>query len=81
MGQPPDKGVTPDVARDLCQRVGSKATLAGSIANLGGEYVLGLTATNCATGDLLATMQARASSKAEVLKALTKFHPIFGQTG
>ena len=72
MGQPPDKGVTPDVARDLCQRVGSKATLAGSIANLGGEYVLGLTATNCATGDLLATVQARASSKAEVLKALDK---------
>ena len=57
---------------DLCQRVGSKATLAGSIVNLGGEYVVGLTATNCATGDSLATEQARASQKAEVLKALDK---------
>ena len=70
MGQSADKGLTPDVARDLCQRVGSKATLTGSIADLGGEYVIGLTATNCATGDLLATVQARASGKAEVLKAL-----------
>ncbi len=72
MGQSPGKGLTPDVARDLCQRVGSKATLEGSIADLGGEYVIGLTATNCASGDLLATVQARAYGKAEVLKALDK---------
>jgi tetratricopeptide (TPR) repeat protein len=40
--------------------------------NLGGEYVVGLTATNCTTGDSLATEQARASQKSGVLKALDK---------
>jgi eukaryotic-like serine/threonine-protein kinase len=72
MGLQPDQSITREVARDLCQRVGDMATLVGSIANLGGEYVIGLTANNCVTGDLLATVQARASSKAEVLKALDK---------
>jgi hypothetical protein len=59
----------------VCERVGGKATLAGLIANLGGQYVVGLTATNCTTGDLLATVQARASNKAEVLKALDSSPP------
>ena len=72
MGLQADQPVTSEIARELCQRAGSKATLAGSIVNLGGEYVLGLTATNCATGDSLATEQARASQKAEVLKALDR---------
>ena len=63
MGLQADQPVTSEIARELCQRAGSKATLAGSIVNLGGEYVLGLTATNCATGDSLATEQARASQK------------------
>jgi serine/threonine protein kinase len=72
MGRAPDQRVRGEVARDLCQRVGSKAMLAGSIANLGGEYVIGLNAVNCATGDSLASEQARASGKNEVLKALDK---------
>jgi eukaryotic-like serine/threonine-protein kinase len=72
MGRQAGQPITSETARDLCQRVGSKATLAASIRTLGGEYIVGMTATNCATGDLLATVQARASHKAEVLKALDK---------
>ena len=72
MGRQADQAITSDIARELCQRVGSKATLTGSIVNLGGEYVVGLTATNCATGDSLATEQERASKKELVLKALDK---------
>ena len=70
MGRSPEQAVTGEVARDLCQRVGGKAVLAGSISNLGNEYVLGLNAINCATGDTLVAEQARASGKSEVLKAL-----------
>jgi eukaryotic-like serine/threonine-protein kinase len=70
MGLQVDQSITGEIARDLCQRVGGKVTLAGSIVNLGGEYVVGLTATNCATGDSIATQQARASQKSDVLKAL-----------
>jgi len=70
MGRPPEQPVTGEVARELCQRVDSKAMLAGSISALGDEYVIGLNAINCATGDTLVAEQARASGKGEVLKAL-----------
>jgi tetratricopeptide (TPR) repeat protein len=70
MGRSPDVPAMGEVARELCQRVGSKAMLAGSISNLGSEYVIGLNAINCSTGDTLVAEQARASSKSEVLKSL-----------
>ena len=62
--------LTPEVARELCQRAGSKAYLAGSIGNLGSEYVLGLKAVNCESGDTLAEEQVTAASKEKVLDAL-----------
>ncbi len=70
MGRSPDLPVMGDVAQELCQRVGSKALLAGSISQLGNTYVIGLNATNCATGDSLAKQQVQAVGKEEVLKAL-----------
>jgi tetratricopeptide (TPR) repeat protein len=72
MGQSPDARLTPELARDLCQRTGSAAVLDGSIASLGNEYVLGLRATNCRTGDILAEEQVRATGKEQVLTALDK---------
>jgi DNA-binding winged helix-turn-helix (wHTH) protein/tetratricopeptide (TPR) repeat protein len=62
--------LTPEVARELCQRAGSKAYLAGSIGRLGSKYVLGLKAINCLSGDTLAEEQVTASSKENVLDAL-----------
>ena len=62
--------LTPEVARELCQRAGSKAYLAGSIGSLGSEYVLGLKAVNCQSGDTLAEEQVTAASKEKVLDAL-----------
>jgi DNA-binding winged helix-turn-helix (wHTH) protein/tetratricopeptide (TPR) repeat protein len=70
MGQPPDARLTPEIARELCQRTGSAAVLDGSIATLGNQYVLGLKAVNCANGDVLAEEQATADSKEHVLKTL-----------
>src|SRR5262245_57972742 len=57
MARPRDARLTRDVAQEVCQRTGSKAMLAGSIASLGSHYVLGLTALNCQTGDSLASDQ------------------------
>jgi serine/threonine protein kinase/Flp pilus assembly protein TadD len=65
-----DTKLTPDVARELCQRADSKAYIAGSIASLGNEYVLGLKAVNCQSGDPLAEQQVTAASKEKVLDAL-----------
>jgi tetratricopeptide (TPR) repeat protein/predicted Ser/Thr protein kinase len=70
MTRPRDTKLTPDVARDLCQRAGSKAYIAGSIASLGSQYVLGLQAVNCQSGDPLAQEQVTAPAKEKVLDAL-----------
>jgi eukaryotic-like serine/threonine-protein kinase len=70
MGRSPGERLTPELARDLCQRAGSKAYLSGSIAGLGSQYVIGLKAVNCQTGDSLAQEQVTADSKERVLKAL-----------
>ena len=58
------------MARELCQRAGSKAYIAGSIDRLGSEYVIGLKAINCSTGDVLAVEQKTAAGKEKVLQAL-----------
>jgi serine/threonine protein kinase/tetratricopeptide (TPR) repeat protein len=70
MTQPPGTKLTPGVTRELCQRSGSKAYLSGSIASLGSEYVLGLKAVNCQSGDTLAEEQVTAASKEKVLDTL-----------
>ncbi|MGC2478685.1 MAG: hypothetical protein WA423_02605, partial [Candidatus Sulfotelmatobacter sp.] len=62
--------LTPEVTRELCQRAGSKAYIAGSIGSLGSEYVLGLKVINCESGDTLAEEQVTAASKEKVLDAL-----------
>jgi len=70
MSRPAGTKLTPEVTRELCQRAGSKAYLAGSIASLGSQYVLGLNAVNCQSGDPLAEEQVTAASKEKVLDAL-----------
>jgi eukaryotic-like serine/threonine-protein kinase len=70
MTRPVDTKLTPDVARELCLRVASKAYIAGSIGSLGSEFVLGLKAMNCQSGDALAEEQVTVVSKEKVLDAL-----------
>jgi serine/threonine protein kinase/tetratricopeptide (TPR) repeat protein len=70
MSRPAGTKLTPEVTRELCQRAGSKAYIAGSIASLGSQYVLGLKAVNCQSGDPLAEQQVTAASKEKVLDAL-----------
>ena len=72
MGRQPGDRLSQDVARDLCQRTGSTAMIAGSISSLGSQYLVGLNAINCRTGDSLALEQEQASSKEDVVKALGK---------
>lgn len=70
MGQPADARLTPKLVREVCARTGSTALLEGSIASLGNQYVLGLRAENCRTGDILDEEQVQAARKEEVLHAL-----------
>ena len=70
MGKSSDQKLTPEIGREVCQRSGGVAVLNGSIASLGSEYVLGLRAVNCRTGDVLAQEQETAASKEKTLAAL-----------
>src|SRR2546425_410078 len=72
MGQPTNVRLTPQVAREVCQRTNSTAALDGSIALIGTRYNLILKAVNCVNGELLASTEAQASDKNHVLDALGK---------
>jgi len=72
MGQSADARLTPELAREICERTGSAAVLEGSIASLGSQYVLGLRAKNCRTGDTLDDEQVQATRKEDVLNALSQ---------
>src|SRR6266513_4652958 len=70
MGQPANVRLTPQIAREVCQRTNSTAALEGSIALIGARYDLIVKAVNCASGDLLASAEAQANDKSHVLDAL-----------
>jgi serine/threonine protein kinase len=70
MTRPPDTKLTAEVAREVCERSASNAYIAGSIANLGSQYVLELKVVNCQTGDTLAQKQVTAEGKEKVLNSV-----------
>ena len=70
MTRPEDTPLTPEIAREVCQRAGSPAYIAGDIAPLGNQYVIGLNAVNCHSGDTLAQEQVTAPSKEKVVDTL-----------
>ena len=72
MGRSTGDRLTPEITREICLRTGSRAMLSGSIAALGSQYVVGLKAVDCNTGDVLAEAQEQAASKEAVLKALDR---------
>jgi len=82
--QPKDARLTRELAREVCQRTGSAASIEGSVSSLGSQYVVGLKAVNCRSGDVLANEQSTAGGKEQVLKALgetaTKIRETLGES-
>jgi tetratricopeptide (TPR) repeat protein/predicted Ser/Thr protein kinase len=72
MSRPADARLTPELAKEICERTASAATLDGSIAGMGSQYVLGLRARNCRSGDVLDEEQVQAARKEDVLNALSQ---------
>jgi eukaryotic-like serine/threonine-protein kinase len=72
MAQPSEARLTPEMGREVCQRTGSAAVLDGSISSLGTQYVLGLRAVNCRTGESIDAEQVQAARKEDVLNALSQ---------
>ena len=72
MGRPADAPLTPEIAQEICERTASAAVLDGSIASLGSQYVLGLRAKTCDSGEVLTEEQVQAARKEDVLNALSQ---------
>jgi serine/threonine protein kinase/tetratricopeptide (TPR) repeat protein len=72
MGQPKDARVTPEIALQICERTASAAVLEGSIASVGSQYVLGLSARSCHTGSVLDQEQIQAARREDVLNSLSQ---------
>jgi eukaryotic-like serine/threonine-protein kinase len=72
MGQPKEARLTSDVAQQICERTASAMVLQGSIASLGNQYVLGLRARNCNTGDIVDQEQAQVARREDVLNSLSQ---------
>jgi tetratricopeptide (TPR) repeat protein len=70
MTLPPNTTLTSELAREVCLRTGSQAYIAGAIAALGTEYVVGLKAVNCQSGEVLAQQQITAPAKEKILDGL-----------
>ena len=70
MGQKADAKLTPEIARELCQRTASAAVIDGSITQIGAPYLLTVKAVNCSNGETLASTEAQASDKSHVLDVL-----------
>ena len=72
MGQPKEARLTSEVAQQICERTASAIVLEGSIASLGSQYVLGLRARNCNTGNILDQEQIQAAKREDVLNSLSE---------
>jgi len=72
MGRPADARITPEIGREICEREGLKAYIAGKIAPMGSQYVLTLVASEGHSGAMLAHEQVEATSKEGVLNALSQ---------
>ena len=70
MGQPAGVPLRPEIAREVCLRTGSTAVIDGSIARMGNQYVIGLKALECRTGDTLAEEQKTADAREQILRAM-----------
>jgi hypothetical protein len=72
MGQPKDARLNSEVAQQICERTASAAVLEGSIARVGSQYVLGVRAKNCNTGNILDQEQTVAARREDVLNSLSQ---------
>ena len=70
MGRDASERLTPELAREVCQRLATRAMVRGSISRLGALYVLMLEATECASGASLAKEQGETARVEQVLETL-----------
>ena len=71
-GEDPDRPITRSGARRVCGPARAPAIVVGSIALMGRNYVIGLEAVACETGETLARHQAEVAGKEQVLHGMER---------
>jgi serine/threonine protein kinase/tetratricopeptide (TPR) repeat protein len=84
MGRDAMEPLTQEIAGEVCQRNAAKAMLAGTIASIGNQYLLTLSAQDCVSGAILAEQQVTADGKDNVITALgegvSSFREMLGES-
>jgi eukaryotic-like serine/threonine-protein kinase len=70
MTRSPDERIVGAIAREVCQRAGGAIMVSGSITPVAAQYLVALEATNCATGDTVASTRSEAHDRNQVLSTL-----------
>jgi tetratricopeptide (TPR) repeat protein len=70
MGRKSDDALTPETAREVCERANRDLLLTGNIAQIGSVYLLTLQASDCRTGETMASTKSKAKTKEEILGAI-----------
>jgi tetratricopeptide (TPR) repeat protein len=72
MRRSPATRLTPEIAREICQRTASAAIIESSLSKVGSGYLLTLRGRNCTAGGLVGEEQSQAPGKNEVLNQLRR---------
>ena len=72
MTRPPDTALTPSVAHEVCARNNGAAVVDGAVAQVGGKYLLTLTATDCSGGSIVAADKAEVDRRDDLLPSLDR---------
>jgi DNA-binding winged helix-turn-helix (wHTH) protein/tetratricopeptide (TPR) repeat protein len=70
MGRKGDDALTPEVAAEVCERGNRDVLLTAGIEPVGSVYLLTLQAADCHTGKRLASAEAKARNREEILDAI-----------
>ena len=69
-GHSADTQITPEIAREICQRTHTTAFLTGSLSRQGADFLVALEAANCENAQPIAQVQTAAANKEKILDAL-----------
>lgn len=72
MGRNSEGPLSPEVSREVCQRVGGTVVLDGAISRAGNDYVVGIRARDCRSGELIDAEQVQVQRKEDVLGGLSR---------
>jgi len=67
-----DTRLTPQLAQEVCARNNGQAAIGGAIAQVGANYLLTLTATDCVNGEVISTDKAEVTSLDALLPTLDR---------